>query len=285
VDGNAVYTLSKNGDAIRFSAETGEIVWHKNISKELGVKPPEWYFASSPLPAGDVVIFNAGTYGIALNKTDGRLVWQNGKEAGGYATGVPFSVGGRQCVAMPVCRELVGLNPATGAVLWKIPWKTSYDINASDTIISGDRVFISSGYNKGCALYKIAGGKLTEIWQNKTMRNQLNSSVLWKGHLYGFDGDVGGKGKLACVDFETGQTKWLQDGMGTGSLMLAGGKLIILGENGKLVIAEASPEGYKELTSAQILSGKCWTVPVLANGRIYARNTAGRLVCLDVSGG
>lgn len=285
VDGDAVYTFSKNGDAIRFNAETGEIVWHKNLCKELAVKSPEWYFAGSALCVGDLVIFNAGTYGIALNKSDGRLVWQNGKEAGGYATGVPFSVAGRQCVTMPVCRELVVLNPVTGAVLWKIPWRTSYDINAADTIISGDRLFISSGYNKGCALHKITGDNLTVIWQNKAMRNQVNSSVLWKGYLYGFDGQVGGEGKLACVDFETGKTRWSQDGMGTGSLMLADGKLIILGESGKLVVAEASPQKYQELASAQILTGKCWTVPVLANGRIYARNAAGRLVCLDVSGG
>ena len=86
------------------------------------------------------------------------------------------------------------------------------------------------------------------------------------------------------MDFESGQVKWSRDGMGTGSLMSADGKLIILGEKGKLVIAEASPDQYKEVASAQILSGKCWTVPVLADGRIYARNAAGRLVCIDVSG-
>jgi outer membrane protein assembly factor BamB len=72
--------------------------------------------------------------------------------------------------------------------------------------------------------------------------------------------------------------------MGTGSLMLANGKLIILSEDGKLVIAEASPDKFKEISSSRILTGKCWTVPVLANGRIYARNADGRLVCVDVSG-
>jgi len=133
-------------------------------------------------------------------------------------------------------------------------------------------------------LLKVKGGKLTELWKNKNMRNQVNSSVLWEGHLYGFDGQVNGGGKLKCIDFKTGQIKWSQDGLGTGSLMLADGKLIILGERGKLVIAEASPEGYKELASAEILTGKCWTTPVLANGRIYARNAAGQLVCVDVSG-
>ena len=284
IDGDAVYTFSKNGDAIRFNAATGEIVWHKNLNKELGLKHPTFHFSSSPLVAGNLVIYNAGTYGTALKKADGSPAWQSGKGACGYSTGVPFTIGGRKGVAMAVSKELVGLNPATGKVMWKFPWKTGYDINAADAIISGDTIFISSGYNKGCALVKISGGDVTKIWQNKNMRNQINCSVLWEGHIYGFDGQVGGGGKLTCLDLATGEKKWSQGGMGTGSLMLADGKLIILGEKGKLVIAEASPGGFKELASAKILTGKCWTVPVLANGRIYARNAAGQLVCVDVSG-
>jgi outer membrane protein assembly factor BamB len=283
VEGDAVYTLSKNGDAIRFNAATGDIVWHTRLVKDLGFKLPTWDLSSSPLLIGNLVILNVGTYGVALNKADGSVVWQNGKDAPGYASGVPCTIDGQKCVAMAVSVEVAGLNPATGKVMWKFPWKTSYAINAADTIVSDDTVFISSGYNRGCGLYKINGSNVTEVWQNKNMRNHINCSVLWQGHIYGFDGQVGGGGKLACIDFKTGQKVWSQGGLGTGSLMIAGGKLIILGEKGKLAIAEASPEGYKELASAQILSGKCWTVPVLANGRIYARNAAGHLVCVDVS--
>ena len=283
VEGDAVYTLSKDGDAIRFDAETGKVVWHKKLNKELGMKHPTWHFSSSPLIVGDLVIYNAGTYGVALNKADGNTIWQNGKSASGYTTGVPYTIGGQKAVIMAVCEELVGLNPTTGKVLWKFPWKTKYDINAADAIICDDKIFISSGYDKGCALLKVNGDKVTELWQNKNMRNVFNCSVLWEGHIYGFDGQHGGGGKLTCLDLATGEKKWSQGGMGTGSLMLADGKLIILGEKGKLVIAEASPEGYKELASAEILSGKCWTTPVLANGRIYARNAAGQLVCVDVN--
>jgi outer membrane protein assembly factor BamB len=186
---------------------------------------------------------------------------------------------------MAVSQEVVGLNPTNGKVLWKIPWKTSYNINAADTIVTDDTVFISSGYGKGCALYKIKANTPTKIWQNKNMKNQINCSVLWRGHLYGFDGQVDGGGALTCLDLKSGEKKWMQRGMGTGSLMIADGKLIILGEKGKLVIAEASPQSYKELASAQILPKKrCWTVPVLANGKIFARNNAGQLVCLDVGG-
>jgi len=284
IEGDGVYTLSKDGDAIRFNASNGEIVWHKKLHEDMGFEHPTWYFAGSPLVVGDLVIYNVGTYGVALNKTDGSLVWQNGKGKCGYSTGVPFTIDGQKCVAMAVSRELAGLNPVTGKIMWKYPWKTAYDINAADAIVAGENIFISSGYNKGCALLEISGDDAVRIWQNKNMRNQINCSVLWEGHIYGFDGQVGGGGKLTCIELASGEEKWSQSGMGTGSLMIAGGKMIILGERGTLVIAEASPEGFKKFASAKILTGKCWTVPVLANGRIYARNAAGQLVCVDVSG-
>ena len=277
VAGDAVYTFSKNGDAIRFKAATGEIVWHKKLNKELGIKHPTWYFASSPFIIDNMVVLNAGTRGIALNKADGSVIWKSGNDPAGYATAVPLTVGGQKCVALFASREIVGLVAATGRIVWQYPWKTRYDANIGDPIISGGTVFVSSGYNKGCGLFRIGPDNLTKIWQNRNMRNHFNSSVLWQGYLYGFD-----EGTLRCLDFETGQTKWSQARLGKGSLMIADGKLIILSERGKLVIAEASPGGFKELASSQILKGKCWTVPVLANGRIYARNADGQLVCVDV---
>ena len=279
VDGDAVYTFSKDGDIIRFKAATGQIVWHKKLNKELGIKHPTWYFASSPLVIDNMVILNAGNRGIALNKANGSVIWQNGKAPTGYATAVPFNMGNQKCVAIFAAKEIVGLVAATGKVVWHHPWKTSYDANIGNPIISGNTVFVCTGYNKGCALLKIEGSNVTEVWRNKNMRNHFNSSVLWQGHIYGFDDSK----ELRCLDFKTGQMKWSKGGLGKGSLMIAGGRLIILSERGKLVTAPASPGGFKDLSSAQILTGKCWTVPVLANGRIYARNANGQLVCVDVS--
>ena len=284
VDGDAIYTFSKDGDAIRFNAATGDIVWHVNLNKQYGFKHPTWHFSGSPLVLDDLVILNAGSAGVALNKSDGTIAWQSDKSISGYATCVPFNIGNKKYVAIMGADEIVAVNPVDGNIIWRFPWKTEYDINAADPVFSGDLMFISSGYNHGCALLKISDSGVSEVWQNKNLRNQINCSVLWKGYLYGFDGQVGGGGKLKCIEFNTGQVKWTQGGLGTGSLMLADGKLIILSERGKLVIADASPDGYNELASAQILSGKCWTYPVLANGRIYARNADGKLVCVDVSG-
>ncbi len=282
VEGDAVYVFGKNGDALRLNAKTGKIVWHRNVAKELGLRLPTWFFSSSAVVVDDLVILNAGASGVALTKTDGSVAWKSGADAAGYASAVPFPVGGKKCVALLGCRDLFGIEAATGKVLWRYEWKTSYDINAADPIIAGNTIFISSGYNKGCALLALSADGAKEIFSNKNMRNQCNGSVLWDGYIYGFDGQVGGSGKLTCMELKTGDVKWSQGGLGTGSLMVADGKLIVLGEAGKLAIAEASPAGYKELASVEILKGKCWTVPVLANGRIYARNAAGDLVCVDV---
>ncbi|MBN1361449.1 MAG: PQQ-binding-like beta-propeller repeat protein [Sedimentisphaerales bacterium] len=287
VNGDAVYTFSKNGDAIRFDAATGTIVWHKNLVEELGVKNLIWYFAGSVVPVGDLVIFSAGPSGTALRKSDGSVAWTSGTEVAGYATAVPATIDGQKCLVLVGAYEVFGVDPADGKVLWRYPWEGYQEINAADAVvIDGSTVFVSTGYNRGCTLLKIADGKVTEAWKNREMSTQLNPAVFWNGYLYGFNGMIGmrgpGKGMLTCLDPKTGDEKWAQPGLGTGSAMLADGKLIVLGEAGKLAIVEASPDGYKELASAQILSGRCWTVPVLANGRIYARNAAGDLVCVDV---
>jgi len=279
VSNGKVYTISKDGKAFCLDAKTGKEIWHKNFLEDLGYKRTTWGFSGSPLIIDTMVIYNVGAKGVALDRNDGNVIWENGKDPGGYATAVPFMIGQQQCIALFGSRDIIVLVASTGKELWRFPWPTKYDVNASDPIIVDGKVFISSGYGTGCALLRLEGEVITEIWRNKNMRNKMNGSVLWEGNIYGVDEG----GELRCLDFETGQPVWTQGGFGLGSLMIADGKLIVMAENGNLVIAEAIPDGYKVISEAHILSPRCWTVPVLANGRIYVRNAGGDLVCLDVS--
>jgi outer membrane protein assembly factor BamB len=144
--------------------------------------------------------------------------------------------------------------------------------------VDSSTFFISSGYSHGCALIKVADANAQLVWENKSIKNRMNASVLWQGYVYG----VGEDGILACLDIKTGDQKWQQGGFGQGSIAIADGKLMVLSEKGNLVIARPTPEKYDVIAKAGILTGRCWTVPVLANGRIYARNSFGELVCLDV---
>ena len=178
-----------------------------------------------------------------------------------------------------------GRHIKTGKELWSQRWLTRYGVNAADPILSRRPGFPFFRLQQG--LYAPSAGRQgapKEIWRNKNLRNQFNSSVLLDGFLYGIDGDTTGTATLRCVELKTGKVRWSQEGVGSGSLMAADGKLIVLSEGGELMVGPASPKGFTPSAKAKVLDGKCWTVPVLANGRIYCRDAAGDLVCLDVRG-
>ena len=140
---------------------------------------------------------------------------------------------------------------------------------------------MSSGYRDGRgAVYKLTGGTPTKIWQNDDLKTKMNSGVAYEGHIYGVSEK---KGMLMCLDQKTGAVKWQERKGGQfGTLMIAGGKLIVLSDSGELVIAEAQPSGYKQLASAKVLNGRCWVAPVLANGHIYAKTNKGQMVCVKL---
>lgn len=285
VDGGRVYVLGKQGDAICLDAATGKPVWSHNLHKEHGAELPDWGFASSAHIEGDLVIFNAGLSGIALRKDTGEKVWTSGKEASGYATPVPIMNDGKRALALFGAKQVFAVEPRTGKVLWQFPWVTDYDVNAADPVVSGDLLFLSSGYGKGGGVIRFGQGKALQVWFNTEVRAHFSSPVVIGGHVYGVDAQGGDRdSKLKCLDLKTGKVVWQSPAASTGSLIAADGKLIWLTGAGELVVVEATPAGYRELARAQVTGGKCWTSPVLANGKVYVRNAKGDVVCVDVKG-
>ena len=279
VAGDRVYTFSKRGVVNCLEAAKGTVIWSKNLAEELKAKMPTWGFAGSVLIEGDLALLNIGSAGAALDTKSGKVIWSSGPEEAGYSTPAPIAVGGKRAAAFATKQHVVAINVADGKELWRFTWKTTYDVNAADPIFSGSKVFISSGYGHGGGVFDTGGKPPKAVWENKEMRNHMNSCVLWQGHLYGVD-----ESQLRCLDFGTGAVKWTEKATGKGSLVLADGKLIVLGEKGELMVAPASPDGFKPVARAQVLGGRCWTTPVLANGKIYCRNAAGDVVCVDAGG-
>lgn len=281
VDGQSVYTISKMGHLFCLDADNGNVKWQKNMNKDLGFKLPTWHFAGSPLVIDNMLILNLGDAGVALNKINGDIIWHNGKDICGYATPVPFEMDGQKCVTLCTASHITGVRISDGKVLWKSPFENRVKVNAADPVIVGNEVFVSSGYDRGCVKIKVNGSNVETLWDNKNMRNHMNCSIYYKGYLYGFD-----ESALTCLDFRDGSIKWTQRSLGKGALMMsADGRMIIISDKGELAIARANPEKFDLISSAQILpKAKCWTTPILANGKIYARNTNGDLVCVDVSG-
>jgi outer membrane protein assembly factor BamB len=281
VHAGSVYTFSRWGDLFCFDAADGKVRWQRNVAKDLEMPVPGWGFASSPVVHDKLVLLTVGQAGLALDKDSGKTAWSSAKEEAGYSTPLLFRQGNDTFAIVSSGNAYMAVNAATGKGLWEVPWITRYGINAAQPILAGDQLFLSTGYGKGCALFQ-TGDEPKEVWRSKNLRNQINSSVLVDGFLYGIDGDTTTAQSFKCLEWKTGQVRWTHDGIGMGALMAADGKLIVLSDQGELLIAPASPEGFKPTARAKILQGKCWTVPVLANGRIYCRSAAGEVVCLDV---
>jgi len=284
VAGGSVYILSRTGEVHCVEAATGNRVWSKNLQKEFASTIPKWGFCCSPLVEEDLLILDVGPV-VALNKPSGDIAWSSEDYGAGYSSPVALDLHGKRVVALINAFGLVILNTRTGAEVSKFRWETNSNINVAVPVIEGDKFFISSAYDTGCTLVRVDGdGKPHSLWENVNLKNHFTSSILWKGHLYGFDGNVG-NAPFKCVELETGEVKWESAETKDGSLLMADGKLIILTGQGELVIAETSPEEFKEISRNQVLGGQCWTVPAATGGRIYCRNSDGELVCLDASAG
>lgn len=272
-----VYTQGKDGQINCYDARTGRVKWSDDLSK-YGYKRPDWGFSGSPYISGKLVIFNGGSHGIAYDRKSGKVAWKSPRGEASYATPVPYG----KDILLFAAENLLKIDPNTGKEKWSYKWKTSYKINSADPIIDGDTVFISSGYGRGATALKAGARGASKIWENKEMRNHFSSSVLYKGHIYGVDGNTNDRNAgLKCVELKSGKVKWSED-MGFGSLTMVGDTLLILREKGQLISVKATPTSYKEQGKVQILGGKCWTSPIVSNGKLFARNAKGDLVCMGL---
>ncbi|HIL71624.1 MAG TPA: alcohol dehydrogenase [Verrucomicrobia bacterium] len=281
VSGNSVYTISRQGKVFCFDVNDGTIQWSVNVAEQYQMRIPGWGFSGSVLVLGNRVILNVGDAGMALDRSDGSMIWKSSNLEAGYSSPVAFQQGGRTQILLGSKRSYVAVDALTGRERWRHRWLTRYGLNAADPVKHGPQVLLTSGYNKGAALLKLTDAVPEVIWKNKSLRCQMNSPVLLDGFVYGIDGNVG-EGSLRCIEWNSGEIQWTEKSIGSGSLAATGDKLIVLSESGELIIAKASPEKFSPIAKAQVLTGKCWTAPTLSNSRIYARSALGELVCIQV---
>jgi outer membrane protein assembly factor BamB len=284
VDGDRVYTVGATNVLHCLKLDSGAKLWRHDLLEEFRAPNAEYGTAHSPLVEGDLVYTSPGgpegNSLAAFDKHTGKLAWKSLDDPPGYSSPIAVTAAGVRQIVFFTGTRLVGVNPLSGEEYWGFPWPTHAHSNIATPIAAGDYLFISTSYGQGCALLKVSahGEQLQarQVYAHKRMRNHFSSCVLYREHLYGFS-----EGLLTCMDFRTGEVRWAARGYEKGSLLVADGQLSVLGENGKLSVAPATPEGFRTGATVRLVEGKCWTVPVLAHGRLYVR-TEGELLCLDV---
>ncbi len=272
-----VFALGAKGELRCLDAASGRLVWRTNILQDAGAKNLRWGMAASPLIAGDAVIVlpggSAGRSVAAYDRRTGKRLWTALDDQQAYVAPMQVTLLGVPQFLIVTAKRLVGLSLDRRDVLWEFPWATDHDANAAQPIVIGDqRVFYSSGYGTGAVVVELtkAGDRFAvrEVWRNIRMKNRQSSSVLHDGFIYGLD-----EGILACLDAATGEVKWKGGRYGHGQVLLAGDHLVVITEEGDLVLVAATPEKLRELARARALSGETWNVPAFAGGILLVRNT------------
>ncbi len=277
-----LYVVSRLGTIRCLNAAEGTEVWTVSMTEQYGGRGPGWLFAESALIDEDKLVICTGAADrnvICLNRLTGELIWRGGNgDMPGYATALPAEILGIYQYVICTGPAIIGVKADDGALLWEIPWKNACDVNASQPLVIGNSVFVTSGYNIGCGMYEITPEGPVERWRNKNITPHFSSPLFYNGYIY----SNSDPGNLVCMDPNTGEVVWRQRGFEKGGLIIADGVILALsGNTGDLIMVQADPAGYQELGRITPLGGQSWTAPILADGRLIIRNTQ-EMACLDL---
>ncbi len=282
VNDGKVYVIDSQVTVYCLDAKDGKKIWVHDVKKENGGENIHWQNAASPVIDGELVLLAGGGKGqalLGLDRKTGAVKWKGENDEMTHATPVITEIlGTHQCIFFTQT-GLVSVDPQSGKVFWRAPFKYSTSTAASP-VVSDDIVYCSAGYNVGAGAFKIArsgdGFTATQLWlkPGNDLANHWSTPVVKDGYLYGmFSFKKYGQGPLACVDIKTGDVKWEQAGYGPGQVILSGDTLIALNDNGEVVFVKADPTKYTEMKREKLITGKIWSYPVLAYNHLFARST------------
>jgi outer membrane protein assembly factor BamB len=291
VDGNLVFALGQQGDLVCLQVADGKEVWRKSMKTHFdGKMMSGWGYSESLLADGDLLVCTPGGFRgtmVALNKKTGEVVWRSAdwKDSASYSSVIIATIGGVKQYVQLTDASVAGIAPDSGRVLWTAGRKGRTAVVATP-IVHDDHAYVTSAYGVGCNLFQITktGDEFTakEVYANKVMANHHGGVVLLDGRLYGYSD---GKGWM-CQDFKTGEEVWSSKALGKGSLTYADGCFYLRDEGGRgtIVLIEASPKEYKELSrfnQPDRSRENSWPHPVIANGKLYIRDQ-NVLLCYDI---
>ncbi len=281
--------------------KTGKLVWQKNLVQEYKVTIPGWYAGQNPLLDGDRVLVATGgdALAVAFNQATGKEVWRcpnPAKDIMSHSSLMPATIGGIRQLLYLTMNKVVGMTADDGQLLWNIPFTAKMAAVPSPLAIGDGRVFVTSGYEAGSAMYQVdkgaSGFTARKLYSLTSMQfnSEVHTPVLYQNHLFAVSSKT--RGRFTCLGLD-GKVVWQSpvvsgDPGGSrtfdlGGFLLADGMFFVLdGKTGMLRLIEASTKQYRELAGVQVLEGEeVWGPMALSNGRLVIRDM-NKMVCVQV---
>ena len=271
VNNGRVYSLGGTGILNVLDAGTGAVVWSRNAVNDTGAKIPAWGIAGSPLIANDLVIVAAAGTLAAYDLATGAPRWTGPTGGASYSSPQMLTIGGVPQVVLLNANGAIAISPADGTRLWEHSWP-GVPIVQPNLADNGDLLIAvseSSGTRRIAVGHGTDGWTTEERWTSEDLNPFFNDFVAHKGHAFGFNGN-----SLVCIDLTNGTRKWKGGGYGNGQLVLLADQdlLVVLSEQGELVLVKATPDQFTELARLKAVKGKTWNHPVLVGDTLLVRN-------------
>jgi outer membrane protein assembly factor BamB len=270
-----VYALGATGILNALDARDGSVVWSRNAVADTGAKVPGWGIAGSPLVVGDVVVAAAAGSLAAYDAATGTPRWLGPTRGGGYSSPHLSTIDGVAQIVLLNTAGASGVALADGALLWSHAWPG--DGIVQPAVLDGGDLLIGSGSGMGTnngmrrvgVAHAPSGWSVEERWTSAGLKPYFNDFVVLGGHAFGFDGSI-----LACVDLATGERRWKGGRYGHGQLIALADQdaLLVLSEEGELVLVSAATDTFEELARFAAIEGKTWNHPVLVGDVVLVRN-------------
>jgi len=274
VDGGRVFALNPWGKLFAFDAATGRELWRRDLKTELGVAPPFYGFATTPLPVGKTLVVQAGGTErnnlVALDPATGKTVWSSQPASQtGYSSPVLLTLAGVPQIVAAASDKVFAVKPEDGSLLWSHP--ALGEARQPPVLLPGNRLFVTCFDESAVLEVTHEGGtwKVREVWRKPVLKSSYSPTVYHQGYLYGMNGAV-----LMCLDAATGEAKW-KERVYNGSLILVDGHLAVIGErSGNFLLVEATPEKFREKLKARVFTPGALSItgPTFVGGRFLLRN-------------
>lgn len=268
-DGEMIYCLSGRGRLTALTFKEGKEVWSKFLPTDFGAVQPRWGFSTSPRLYENFLILETGGSEnrafTAFDKKTGSVVWSKGSGIAFYNSPMMAVLENQLQFVFTQDTMMYSYNKE-GDMLWsyRMPLRFPY---SQPVFVAPDKFFVSALSDTGSFLIQVKNNQVQKLWSSDAMQNEWSSCIYHDGFIYGFS-----KGKLICISAEDGLLKWGQRGYGKGSLIMVGDVLVVLSDQGVVVLVEPSPEKFTKLATFKAMEGKSWTAPSFAEGKLFVRN-------------
>jgi outer membrane protein assembly factor BamB len=288
LDGKRLFTVGVRSVLSVWDAESGTLLWRKSSGDEFNPSFPFFGMASSPLVWREFCYIHMGGHErttmeapgkgamVAYRVPDGRQVWRwagDGPALG--ASPLVCTIANQPQLVFKTKKLMAGLNPHTGAELWRVPFTVPMDNTIATPLVIGDRL-ITSDYDLGVRAWRIAleGGwwKVREIWRTRDVSLFMNSPVPVAGLVMGFSHFR--KGQTFLIDPVRGEVVWRgQARSGEHATILAwGDKALVFGDDGFLVAGEVKQRAFNLLGRYRLGNGVGWAHPAVAGNRLVVKD-------------